>query len=140
MLWRIGHSFTYFLNRPFLIVSLGLPGESQKHSCSYPLDFSSEEISAAASTSTQTFRRAISVLPLHLVGFGFCDEFCVVIIHVVEREFRPSWNGLGREEGEIVDVDIGVVVRDCVDGAVGITRVVDEACRATKVHAVTHVL
>ena len=91
-------------------------------------------------TSTQTFRRTITVLPLHLVGFFFCDDISLVIIHVIEREFRPGWDGLGCEEGEIVHVDIGVVVRDCVDRAVGITRVVNEASRAAKVHAVTHVL
>ena len=140
MLWWIWHS-PYLLDQFFLHrKSSWLLENGLEPSFWFPFGLSSKEISAAATTSTQTFRRTIPVLSLHLVGFCFRDDIRVLVIHVVEREFRPRGNGLGGEEGEIVNVDVGVVVRDGVDGAVGVARVVDEAGGATEVHAVTHVL
>ena len=93
---------------------------------SLPRLSSSEEIAAASRTPAQTFCRTIPVLLFQLVGGFFCDNFRLIIIHVVERQFRPGCNRFGREEGEVVDIDVGVVVGDCVDGTVGITGVVDE--------------
>ena len=97
---------------------------------SLPWLSSSEEIATASGTPAQTLCRAIPVLLFHLVGGFFCNDFCLIVIHVVERQFCPGFNRLGRKEGEIVNVAIGVVVGDCVDGAIGITGMVDEACRA----------
>ena len=89
--------------------------------------------------STQAFGRTIAVLALQLVGSLFGDEIRLVVVDVIERQFGPGRDGLGGEEGEVVNVVVGVVVGDGVDGAVGVAGVVDEAGRASEVQAVAHV-
>ena len=96
---------------------------------SLPRISSSKEIATAPRTPAQTLCRAIAVLPFHLVGGFFCDNVCLIIVHIIKCQFRPRCNRLGRKKGEIIDIDIGVVVRDCVDGAVGFTGVVNEPGR-----------
>lgn len=101
---------------------------------------SSEEIPATARTPAQALRRTVTVFPLHLIRFCFRDDVRLLIVLVIERQFRPRGDGLRGEEGEVVDVDVGVVVGDGVDGAVGVAGVVDEAGGAAEVHAVADVL
>ena len=47
---------------------------------------------------------------VQLVGDFFRDDIRLIIIYVIECHCRPGCNRFGREEGEIIDVDIGVVV------------------------------
>ena len=91
-------------------------------------------------TPAQAFRRTVTVFPLHLIRFCFRDDFRLFIVLVIERQFGPRLDGLRGEEGEVVDVDVGVVVGDGVDGAVGVAGVVDEAGGAAEVHAIADVL
>ena len=116
------------------------PEKRPKLDSSLPRLSSSEEIATASGTPAQTLCRPIAILLFQLIGDFFCDDIRLIIIDVVERQFCPGCDRLGREEGEIVDIDIGMVVRDCVDSAVRITGVVDEPGRAPQMHAVTHVL
>lgn len=116
------------------------PEKRPKPSSWYPWISSREEISPALRASAQTFRRPVSVFALHLIRFRFRDDVRLIVVHVVERQFRPRRDGLRSKEGEVVDVDVGVVVRGRVDGAVGVAGVVDEAGGPAEAHAVADVL
>ena len=105
-----------------------------------PLNSSGKEIATAPGAPTQAFGRPVAVLSLHLIGLFFRDDVHVIVVHVLERQFRPCGNGLGREEGEVVNVDVGVVVGDCVDGTVGVAGMVDEASGASEMHAIADIL
>ena len=105
-----------------------------------PLNSSGKEIATASRASAQAFGRPVAVLSLHLIGLFFRDDVHIIVVHVLERQFRPCGDGLGREEGEVVNVDVGVVVGDGVDGAVGVAGMVDEASGTSEMHAVADIL
>lgn len=48
-------------------------------------------------------------------------------------------NSLSSEEGDIVDIDICVIIRYSIDRAVRITGVINEPCWSSDMHTVTHV-
>ena len=106
---------------------------------SCPWICSSEEIATTSQTPAQTFRRTVAVLLFQLIGCCFGDDVCLIVVHIIECQFCPSCDGLSRKEGEIVDINVSVVVGDGVDGTVRIAGVVDEAGRPPKMHAVAHV-
>ena len=70
----------------------------------------SEEVATAFWTSAQALCRPIALLPFQLVRGFLCDDVGLVIVHIVEGQFCPGWNGFGGEEGEVIDVDVGMIV------------------------------
>ena len=82
---------------------------------------SMKEVPAALVRSAQALRRALPVFQLQLVGHGVGDDVRLVVVLVVERELLARGDVLHGEEGELVQVRVGVVVRHRVDGAVGLT-------------------
>ena len=106
---------------------------------SRPWICSSKEIATTSQTPAQTFRRTVAILLFQLIGGCFGNDVRLIIVHIIECQFCPGCDGLSRKEGEIVDIDISVVIGDGVDRAVRITGVVNKAGRPPQMHAVTHV-
>lgn len=57
-----------------------------------------------------------------------------------ETHTCASWNCLGSKEGKVVDIDVCVVVRHGVDGAVRVAGMIDESCWSAHMHTIAHVL
>lgn len=85
--------------------------------------------------ATETFGRSLSALLLQFVRLGVSDDFGVVVL-VIEGQFLVRVYVFLGEKGEFVDVLVGMVVRNCVDGAIWLTRMVDEACWPTHMHTI----
>ena len=109
----------------------------RSHACLSLLS-SSEEVAAACWCPTEASCGTIALLLLQFRRF-LCGDltgpFHVIvpnvavvpnILSIIERQLGHCWDRLGSKEGQIVNVNICVVVRGCDDSTIGLARVVDE--------------
>lgn len=102
-------------------------------------DQSVEEVLPALRGATETFLRHVPITPLHFQSLLMCDDASIVFVFVVERELGAGGDRYQGEQGELVDVRVGMVVGDGEETTVRVAAVVHEPGRATDIHAVAHV-
>lgn len=83
--------------------------------------------------------RHVSGSRLDPEGLLVSDDAAVILVLVIECEFRAGRDFLQGEEGEVVEIGVAVVVGGREQPAIGIAAVVHESRRTSYMHTVADV-
>lgn len=98
-----------------------------------------EEIAPALRRAAKTLLGHITFVSVYLLGLLIGDDGAIILVLVVECKLYTRRYLLQREEGEVIEVRIRVIVGDREEAAVRVAGMVHKPRGATHVHPVTDI-